>query len=259
MKPSTYNLLLGFFALIVLIVPFTGKLYDGRDRWYKRLKFRGWLVCVAFLVSIYVNYDKDLQSDKDEQAKADTADFKRNESNALLTKTFVTTLAQYGLKYDSTQKIITKQIQESAKKGNKINPELSICNIVQDTATNEYQHIQVTMCSHQATAYNLKIKIYKVIEVDNKFIYIKSPEIGFTIVDLIEANKDVTAGIRIINNPQISKIYLLAIGTYTNISKEKFKYREFLLYDRVKKIYGNPSNPSVRKKVLKLFSNNGII
>ena len=66
MRPYFYNVILGLLALVVLLLPFTGKVHDGRYKgWIKGFTKRGGIVCIAFLASIGVNYLKDLQADKD--------------------------------------------------------------------------------------------------------------------------------------------------------------------------------------------------
>jgi hypothetical protein len=127
MKPYLFNIILGFLALIVLLFPFTGKVHDGRFRWFRGFTIKGWIVLAAFIASIAVNYFKDQQADKDDSEKLrlakiekrqdDSISRKRNyESNAKIVTTFAEALAKHGLKYDSAEKAIQKLVQDSSKK-----------------------------------------------------------------------------------------------------------------------------------------------
>lgn len=123
MGSSIYNIILGFLALFILIVPFTGKVYDGMYKALKGLTIRGWLVTVAFLFSILFNYFKDRQVEKEDAkkskiAKVETARLdslarkKMDESNKMIINTFTRALAIHGLKYDSVEKVIQKMIKD---------------------------------------------------------------------------------------------------------------------------------------------------
>lgn len=70
MKPYLYNAILGFLSLVVLILPFTGKVHNNSRKWLSGFTVRGGIVCAAFISTIFVNYLKDIQTDKDDLAKA---------------------------------------------------------------------------------------------------------------------------------------------------------------------------------------------
>jgi len=126
MKPYLFNTILGILGFIMVILPFTGKIHDGRRRWLRGLTTRGWIICMAFFATIIVTYLKDLQADKDEASKIQQAEIDKHkddsisrrwndERNAETVRAFTLTLAKYGMKYDSAENVIKKITQHPSK------------------------------------------------------------------------------------------------------------------------------------------------
>ncbi|NHA06977.1 hypothetical protein G7092_24470 [Mucilaginibacter sp. HC2] len=127
MKPYIYNLILAILAGTALIVPFTGKVHDARNKWYRKFTFRGWILFSAVVGSVIVTFLKDDHADRIEIAKNKLAETEKrkndsiarkinNESNASIVTAFTNALAKHGLKYDSVEKVIQKLVKDSINK-----------------------------------------------------------------------------------------------------------------------------------------------
>jgi len=59
MDKNAYNYLIGFFSLIVLIIPFFGKLLDNRHKWYRRPTIRAYVLLVSFALAGFFSASKE--------------------------------------------------------------------------------------------------------------------------------------------------------------------------------------------------------
>ena len=175
MKQYFFNTILAILGFLIVIVPFTGKVHDGRRKWFKGFTYKGWIICIAFLLSVIVGYFKDLQADaeisnKDNQQKIDKrkddsiARRRNDESNAKIVRTFTLALVHYGLKYDSAEEVIKKLVKDSSKRETKIyygnHPELEVYNISIKKRTSDSLQFRITFITKQAAAYHTTAKVY---------------------------------------------------------------------------------------------------
>ncbi len=270
MKPYLCNVILGILTSIIVIIPFTGKVHDGRKRWHKRFTFRGWVVVLVFTASIGVNYYKDLQIDKDEAAKIKTAKKEKehddsvsrklnDESNAKIVTSFTDALAKNGLKYDSAEKVIKKLVRDSAKKVVKIGnePNLMISAIRLLKSENNVYYFNNTITSQNATSEHIYIKQYIVVEEKKDSLFlIQGPGDFFAKDGSLDNNQPFSYNVNLTsNNPQV--FYFLFIGKYKDIDGRKLKMNKIYTYDFKLNAFGFPLEPSY-SRVRLFFKHNNI-
>jgi len=274
MKPYLFNAILGFLALIVLLLPFTGKVHDGRFRWFKGFTIRGWIVLAAFIASITVNYFKDLQADKDdieknrivkiEKRQDDSIARKRNdESNAKIVTTFTDALAKHGLKYDSVEKIIQKLVKDSLRKETKVvrsdEPNLDICNIQQGPFHSDTTELLLSLCATKSTVYNIQLKVYQAYELENKFFLVNGVPDFYAHNGTLAVDKKFIGSINFIKlDHRVRYMEFLFIGTYTNEDNKIFHLRTIYNYDFIKKTWGMENEPYYSNAVT-FFHKKGVI
>jgi hypothetical protein len=258
MKAYIFNVILGFLALAVLLLPFTGKVHDGRFRWFKGFTKRGWVVLIAFVVSIVVNYLKDMQADKDEatrieiakveKKKDDSISRKRNdESNSIIVNTFTDALAKHGLKYDSAEKVIQKLVKDSSKKEIKYtygnHPELAIYNIELTKSTNDSLIFKVTFYTKQAAAYNTTVKSYLIFEPMGKSLYFIPQTDNVALVKnilipldkILELPRYVMGDATTIRAIKEGTVYFVFIGDFFDSDNKRFPFKVIESYSNERK------------------------
>jgi hypothetical protein len=273
MKPSLFNLILTVLAGIVLIVPFTGKVYDGRSKWFKRFTIRGWILCAAVIGSIIVNYYKDEQVETDDLIKADIvkkekktdkamSDKKTNESNAKIVSAFTTALAQYGLKYDSTQKVIQTLVRDSTKKEVKVvnaQPNINVCGISLVNKGTDSCKFKIEICCKYAPSLKTYMKMNIALEKNDGSMFLCKVSNQFYLHGSgIPADKKLTYFIDI---PDIlhetARFYFLLLGKYEGENGYKHILNDYTMYDLSKNGYGIPYEPHFSKG-LNYFNERGI-
>lgn len=276
MKPYIYNLILGFLALVVVIIPFTGEVYSRKASLIKSFTARGWTVLFAFIISILVNYFKDLQVDKDDKAKDrvtksekhkdDPISRKRNdESNAKIVNTFTSSLAKYNLRYDSTQNQVLRFVRDSAKKNirviNRNNPEFDIIDINLKSIKNDTATFSIGTICKQAAGYKINLFCYVVLQNKAKtsyeFVSSLNPHIFHDLQ--MPGDKDYHFEMFLNKTPKNwGRVFLLFKGNYENLEGKKFNYKKLLLYDIDDKNFGMPFSP-YDAEVLAFYADKGII
>jgi hypothetical protein len=262
MKPYLYNLILTVLAGVALIVPFTGKVHDGRFKWFKRLTARGWILLVAVLGSVIITFLKDIQSDKDdankvavtknEKRRDDSISRKRNdESNASIVNSFTNALAKNGLKFDSAENVIKKIVKDSTKKvihnlyGN--HPELSVKNIEIKTHKNDSLVFTISIYTKQAATYHTMLNIYTVLELEDKSYYLIPDNRVLTISDLmipLDATFGIPKGFRG-EGARLKKgtFFFIFSGSYFDADSKKFPFKTICSYTLESNQFGSIMEP----------------
>ncbi|WP_183574343.1 hypothetical protein HDF18_02865 [Mucilaginibacter sp. X5P1] len=273
MRPYFYNAVLGLLALVVLLFPFTGKVHDGRHKgWIKGFTKRGWIVCIAFLASIGVNYLKDLQADKDdyskiqatktEKRKDDSIAWKRNdESNAKIVSTFTNALAKYNLKYDSAQKVVLKQVRDSARKVITITreeePNLVLSAIVLKNIENGTYHFNITIVSQKAESEHIFVKLFICSEEDDGYHLMNGITDFYAKDGTLGAGEQFSFNIDLKNTNQLKSFNFLLLGKYKSVNGQTIIVNRIYSYDLSLKNIGIPLEPYYSKIKL-FFQQNGI-
>lgn len=238
---SDYNSILLVLGSATVIIPFTGKVYDGRRKWYKRFTVKGWIVIITFILSLTCSIAKDRETQNEEDLKVGIAKIEKRKddsisrlanenSTAKVIGTFTTSLARYGLKYDSTtneiQKSITTNIENS-----KLNPVVGILTMDRDT-TKSGIDLNYQLCSSQATAYNIKVGIYNVLRTKkNELIYLTGTD-RKTEIDALILTNCMQLNIQT-TDPEsvVSHIYFYAKFDYEDEIGKKISRTELTAFD----------------------------
>ncbi|WP_316811344.1 hypothetical protein [Pedobacter heparinus] len=271
MEPALFNIILGGLALVILILPFTGKFHDGRRKWFKGFTTIGWIVFTAFLLTILVTYLKDLQSVKEDKLRLEAAkkDLEvrdsisrdREEKNNL---EVITALAKYNLDYDSKQKAIIKLIRDSAKQvfnvKSDIQPVLDIADIILDSTAYPNYYIKIALRCTKASAYNISIKMYVISETKNGLYFFSSINSNYLIknTDLQVEKIRTTPPIKFSETDKsIKRFHFLYVGSYQNLEGKKIPFNELLNYSFERRRMGFLPEP-YNSKILEAFLKNGV-
>lgn len=265
MKLYFFNTILGILAFIVLILPFTGKVHDSRRKWLKGFTIRGWVVCVAFIASIVVNYLKDLQGDINDaqkiqvvknEKKQDSAIARKNtdESNAKIITTFTTALAKYGLKYDSSQKVIKKLVLDSSKKiyYNEVKPDIDFNETKLIEYKNDSLKFSFKLICKDAAAEHVYLKSQTMFVEHGRYVKL-SPDTMF-FPSNIKLSKNSVYLIKrpvVVNLKKIDfeKIYFYMTGSYI-FNKITYPVEQLIFYDIQTSECGIPGN---KNQIMSLF------
>lgn len=274
-EQSTYTLIIGIATGAVLVLPFTGKIYDGRRKLIGKIRQRGWYTIIAFGISVSLGVDKDKQAKKDQSADKSRDSIQRlkndsinhrftEESNAKIVNTFATSLAKYGLKYDSAQMIIEKLVKDSSKRTIQIiqrsNPKIEITSIKVDSIKNGNYFLKILLeCSSDA-AYNIRLKCYTIYKYKNgNYVFIKGTfENIFNLGDEAIAGGIITPFVTLHPSLPIRDILIFVKGTYENQTKQSFTYSDIVGYDFDFNVFGRMPDSTSKKIVKDLFAKNGI-
>jgi hypothetical protein len=269
MKPYIYNIILGLLTLLVLILPFIGKVHDGRHKgWLKGFTKRGWIVCIAFIATIIVNILKDLQNDRSELAKEATAKIQKKKDDSAFQKRSDATaativhsvtiaLAQYGLKYDSDEKVIQKIVRDSSRRTiNKAQPNLVLSSIIIKTIENNLYHFNLTILSQNAVSEHINVKQYIAVEEQSDTYLLNGPGDFFARDGGLDANQSFSYNVDLTCiKPKV--FYFLILGSYKNDDGKKFKIGRIYSYDMSLNAFGYPLEPSY-SKIKTFFKNHNI-
>ncbi|HKB43048.1 MAG TPA: hypothetical protein VKC90_01615 [Chitinophagaceae bacterium] len=220
------------------------EIFKQSNSW--KLSFRGW----AFLISIiltavfaYIQQKNQVKVEtraerkielrdslaKVEQNKRDSiAEVKRQESNNQIVSSFGQGLAKYGLKYDSSQKIIEKLIKDSTKRTitilNRPDPYFDLCvdsGIILRGKQNDYYSFEMKYCSSNADSKDINFKIYTVFgDKQNNLILIDVSQPLANNLKL-QGNTVLPHGFKIRVSSLTKQIYFLLKGKYFNSDKSK--------------------------------------
>lgn len=271
MKQSLYNLILTVLAGIALIIPFTGKVHDGRNKWFKGFTYRGWILVFAVVGSVIATYFKDAQAEKDDTIKTDKVKREQvsrdsinrkftDESNAKIVTTFTIALGKYGLKYDSSEKIIQKLVKDSAKtKETKVYenlPDISICGISIVNDKNDFSEFQIDICCKYALAIveyaNVKIasEANGNLQIVNRAVRPIPNGMPF------RADKKLTYFLKVTEHPsEYNFFYFLLDGKYKDSAGTNHLLHDLIAYDVKANKIGVPLNGNY-SRILSYFDNN---
>jgi hypothetical protein len=269
-KPQIFNLIIGILGSIIVILPFTGKIYDARNKWFKRLKLRGWLIIIVFISTIYVTYEKDLKSERDIELaskkveiekRKDDSDVRVREKKSKLE--VINALAKYNLALDSNQKTIIKLVRDSAKRivnvKSEIQPVLDISDIFLDSVSYPIYFIKIRLRCRHATSYKVFIKFYVLSETQDGYHFFTANTAYLAKgIDLAEGLSYTTPPIEFREiNKTVKRFHILFTGVYENLDGKKIPFRQLLNYDIPEKRMGFMLEP-FRSKILETYKEYGI-
>ncbi|RZL54977.1 MAG: hypothetical protein EOO93_19605 [Pedobacter sp.] len=267
MKPSLYNLIIGFFALIVLIVPFFGKTYDKRRKWFTKIRPKGWIIISAFIATVIFTYLKDASVEdleiqkemivqKEKKSSDSLSRIQNDESNTKTINTFTKALAVYGLKYDSTEKVIAKLVKDSSKTSttnNYTDPSLTIqIELVEKIDFNN--RFQFTTICNDATATSINLKCYYITEFTEK--HMSGIRLGFRVIPKkseLPNGSAFKSDVILNESREVLKYYFFITGTYKSINDKTIFMNRLYSYEVENKRFGMPYEPK-HSRILELFN-----
>ncbi|NQX41247.1 hypothetical protein SAMN05421820_107217 [Pedobacter steynii] len=262
MTIAVFNIALGVLSAVVVILPFTGKVYDDRYKWFKKLTVKGWIVIISFIATIGVSYIKDIYTDELKQ-KEDEANKKLDNKNKL---EIINALARYNLEYDSNQKVIIKLVKDPPKNKTAITygnyPELAVCNISLETNTADSLFFDISFCVGHSTAYDLNLKSHMIINEYNKPLYLVPKSSN----NLLIKGAKLSPKLKLTNNEgligSISNknkltVYFLLSGSYKSLDGKYFEYQELCRFSLENNSWGIVVEP-YRANLIKYLRQNKI-
>jgi len=175
------TIIIAIMQALIVIIPLKGKLSDNRSKFPRNFTKLGYSLIVFCIITIICtillfttseqeqkNTQKLLQTelknrDSINQNKIDAANekyiFKLDSSD----KNTIKLLAQYGLKYDSSEKRIEKLVTDSANKHitiiNSEDPIFNLCDVEVVNKNTDSITFKLIFCSRDATSYNIDFKL----------------------------------------------------------------------------------------------------
>lgn len=238
MKSSEYNILIGVLSGVVLVIPFTGKVWDGRRTIYNRIQFRGWVLIGFFLSMVIVTYLKDAKVEDDETEKDKQLDKVRQQSDSIIKSNqfaVIESLANYNLTLDRKTNSIIKIVRDSARRIVNINssilPSLSINKITLEKVNYPDHLFQIELICSNNNAYNINLKLCTISEGSKGYVYNKHVPFYISGGDLNSGAKT-TSGVHVeIKDKTSTKIHFLVEGNYSNLEGKVIPLKQLLYYD----------------------------
>jgi hypothetical protein len=260
------DIILGICGATIGFLAFSNEFPD--KKYYgtiKSLEFKLIVFVLATFVGVWATLKKNSLADiekaneklnsQKEQRKNDSANrILTDQSNTKIIQTFTSALAEYGLKYDSSERVVLKAVRDSSKKvvekTSPINPSLDICNIKKDSVENGITKFLLSLCASKSTAYNINLKLYEAVVVDEQYFLVGGPNEFYPKNGTLAVDKTFTWGSNFVNlSNQTSRIEFLFIGSYTNENKKPFPLNLMYEYDFNDKKWGMDTEPNYSKTV----------
>ena len=233
----------------IVVIPLKGRLSDNRFKFPKNFTRLGYFLiscCLATIICTILLFNI---SEK-EQAKSESKlAIQIHESDSIHQQRIVeagksyldkldisniktiTALAEYGLKYDTAQKRIERLVSDSTKKNTIIvqgnDPILGICTdkgIKLEKKLGDTLHFILTYC-HKYSPANVKISLYALGEVGDKFKLISKTENYFSKASVLEVDGAFEIPTNVVNSTKSSTIFFYVIRTFTKQGGDKiFNY-----------------------------------
>lgn len=248
--------LIGFLQLFIVVIPLNGKLADNRKPFLKKYTSRGKLLIACCILTLILTTIVFRISDAEEKEATQLLKQQLSYSDSLhriqikeTGLTFVEALAKYGLKYDSSQKIIEKLVRDSLTHSvtniiSSEDPILEVCvpngiKFIREEA--KYFYYSLEICSNLASSsdINLNYTVLSSSELPPKQLYYISTDNVFESNGTLSSSYSVT--IHFVS-PKITSqnmIYLILKGTYKNYDKtKKYTIRRIYWHNRNNNTYG---------------------
>jgi len=263
---------------LVVFITATSKISDNRKKKLSWLNRKGWVVVICIITSIIlsaVQYwindndakDKEFESLQSQRIKDSLTLVENDIRSEKIIKTFSESLAKYGLKYDSTQKVIEKLVKDSSNVTivNANEPDFDFC--IEDSKkepgikfirqTSDSYVFLVSFCSLTASSNNINVGL----RVAYKNIYGNTKLIPGAPLEVIANNSKLNLNgissmeLNVPINEEAEVVYFYLEGTYSNISNSKtIKLQTLRSYDILNMKYTIPYE-SGYSEILKLFTN----
>lgn len=238
MKSSEYNVIIGILSAIILILPFTGKVYDKRYNIIKRIQFRGWILIFFFLSTVFVTYLKDVKIADDEDNKDLAIKMAKANSDLIIRANnfeIIDALGKYNLSLDQKTQSIIKMVRDSAKRIINVNtsilPSLSLSKMTLMSLNDPDYSFELEMLCTNNNAFNINLLLFAITEGKSGFIYNLNGQFyskggslnsGSTITNLAKIN--------VYDNTR-TKFHFLVIGSYSNLEGKIIPFKQMLYYD----------------------------
>jgi hypothetical protein len=276
-------LLVNIVACIIIYIPSTGMIIDNESRGLRRIQPRGWMLIACFVITNILsiwqyNYNKrkdfdaalkqnekdsiaTLVQEKKDSKKDSIAKIDREESNDRIIRSFTGSLAEYGLKYDSTQRRIEKLVKDSVKRSVTVieanNPTFSVvCSdegITLKGSINDTLDFTIKSC-YKYFPRDINIDLLIISAVNGQ--YHKYKVIKDYFVRKTSLNEDGNfpgRDIFLANKGHANTFYFYFTGKYTNREGTKmFPLEEVYLYDLKAQHWGIP-NQKLEEEIRTLF------
>jgi hypothetical protein len=269
-----FTVIIAVMQAFIVIIPLKGKLSDNRHKFPKNFTRLGYSLIVCCFITLACTIILYFLSEEEEKAGQELLQYQlRNRDSVhqnLITeanKHYIVTLdssnkatmellAKYGLKYDSSQKVIAKLVRDSSKRSTTIiraeDPELSLCpeNGITDVFNrNDTLLLKLRFCSSKSTS---RIEILKLTTVIAQGDYMNLKPDNIRVIDKnrtiqdsysqVESSSATVIQMRYPNVLNANMVYVRIHGTYTNVDKtKKFKVDILHGYDIRHKQYGSVS------------------
>lgn len=172
----------------------------------------------------------------------------------------ISSLAKYSLKYDSSQKLITRLIKDSAKKTiiQPIDPILRLCENGISKKKYDYDSLIITIrkCAAEAQCKNVNVDIYIIASTDS-LLSLEKPNLLFAAKQkFIEPGGEMFAGEYRANNisfstkatPRLFYVFAWVLGSYQNSDRTKtFNIDKMYFLDIKTNYMGIVSTPDIIK------------
>jgi hypothetical protein len=227
---------------VIVIIPYQGKLSDNRSQFPKNFTKRGWILVTLCFLTIIITISIFLLSEKENNAnsvalknailettnKASTKYSQQLDSN---NKWTIELLAKYGLKYDSSQMLITKLIKDSSRKTiiqNEINPTFDFSNeqgVQLVSKSIGVYKFNIISYSFESSTANLNAKVSAIIKLnDGTFKIVSNPIIYGTRNLNIPFKTYYAYEMKLESIYDFEIVYFVLIGTYFNtLGTKKFE------------------------------------
>lgn len=264
------TILIALMQAFIVIIPLRGKLSDNRFNFPKSFTKLGyWLIacCVITILStvgLFFLSEKEenesrkslstqlAQRDSIHQMNIDNANVRYVHTLDSSNKETIRLLAEYGLQYDSSQKVIEKLVRDSSKRNLTIveNPELSFCasdGINDVTFRNDTLFLKVNLCSAKSISRIDSLKITTLV-CDGDYNGLIPGSLKLVSKDYlvedddsqVESNSKTIVQMRYPRAPKGNMVYIRLKGTYKNQDQSKvFKVDIVHGYDIKNKQYGS--------------------
>ncbi|MDP3468330.1 MAG: hypothetical protein Q8S11_08345 [Daejeonella sp.] len=238
MTPAEYNLLIGLLSAVVLVLPFTGKVYDGRRRIINRIQVKGWIIIICFFSALLVTYLKDVDAELEENRKELLIQQGQAKSDSIVKSgrlEVIKELAKYNLGLENKQNTVIKLIRDSAKRIVNINssvlPSLSINKITLEKVSYPDHLYQIELICTNNNAYKINLKLSTISEGSNGYVYNKRVPF-YSSGGSLNSGAIATSGVHVeIKDKTSTKIHFLIEGTYRNLEGKVIPVLELLYYD----------------------------
>jgi hypothetical protein len=226
-------------AAIITFISSSGKIVDRRRRGLNIIRRGGWILIGCFVATIGLtlfqyyetekqNRNKELQTILDQNRRDSIANKRNQENTDHVVNTFSGALAKYGLKYDSSQKVIEKLVRDSSKMNVTIidqnDPIISVCSsetsIKLKEANGDTLVFVISLC-YENSPIKINANLIAIGSVDGKFKNYGILEKFFKSKELKGAGALESGEVVVQNGSRANIIFFYLYGQYKNLKNTR--------------------------------------